>query len=207
MAVVDGWRDDIRAGALGAADLEECLAQGGLESALASRLAADEASGVRPAINATGVVLHTGLGRAPIHPEVAERMRAVAEGYCVLEIETSTGERGRRDAELASLCRKLLGCEEAIAVNNNAGAAFLMVHGFAAGRETIVSRGELVEIGGSFRVPKILEAANIVLTTPEKWDLLSRRWKTRKPVQQAPAGGGKGPPSMGARCLPPQKGH
>lgn len=159
-AVVDGWRDDIRAGALGAADLEECLAQGGLESALASRLAADEASGVRPAINATGVVLHTGLGRAPIHPEVAERMRAVAEGYCVLEIETSTGERGRRDAELASLCRKLLGCEEAIAVNNNAGAAFLMVHGFAAGKETIVSRGELVEIGGSFRVPKILEAAN-----------------------------------------------
>ena len=109
------------------------------------------------AINATGVVLHTNLGRAPL-ADAARRAVAEAAGYAVLEIDSSTGVRGSRQAHVAGLLRELTGAEDALAVNNNAAAVLLALTALARGRDVIVSRGELVEIGGSFRMPEIMAA-------------------------------------------------
>lgn len=162
-SVIAGWRDEIRTGGLDAAALGVRLEEGALESEVARLVHEETGRGVVPAINATGVVLNTGLGRAPVHPQVAEAMAAAAGGYCVLEVDRFTGERNQRDDRLSELLRRLVGCEAGIAVNNNAAAAFLMMHTFAMGREAIVSRGELVEIGGSFRVPDVMRAAGVSL--------------------------------------------
>jgi L-seryl-tRNA(Ser) seleniumtransferase len=160
---VEGWRAEIAAGGLDAAGLERRAACGALFDALAELCAREERAGLARAINATGVVLHTGLGRAPLHAEVAEAMAEAARGYCVLEVDRESGERGVRDARVGELCRRLFGCEAGIAVNNNAGAVLLVLNTFAAGREAIVSRGELVEIGGSFRMPDVMERAGVRL--------------------------------------------
>jgi L-seryl-tRNA(Ser) seleniumtransferase len=114
-------------------------------------------------VNATGVVLHTGLGRAPLHPEAAEAVAAAARGYGVLELDRWSGERNRRDERASVLLARLTGCEAAVAVNNNAAAVLLVLNTFAHGRETLVSRGELVEIGGSFRMPDVMERAGTKL--------------------------------------------
>ena len=118
-----------------------------------------ERASLRPVINATGVLLHTGLGRAPLAREAIEAVAAVSQGYCSLEVELEDGERGRRTSGIERLVCELTGAEAATAVNNNAGATVLALRALAAGREVIVSRGELVEIGGSFRLPEILEAS------------------------------------------------
>ena len=114
---------------------------------------------LRPVINATGILLHTGLGRAPLAEEAVEAVAAVARGYCNLEFELEQGERGRRTSGVARLLRELTGAEAAAVVNNNAGATVLALRALAAGREVIVSRGQLVEIGGSFRLPEIFEVS------------------------------------------------
>ena len=150
-------RAQIGAGELDEEGTREALV--GLGAAVTARVTAERKSGVLPAINATGVVLHTGLGRAPVHPEVARAMAAAAGGYCILEVDRLTGRRNQRDARLSELLRRLTGAEAAIAVNNNAAAVLLALNTFASGRETIVSRGELVEIGGSFRMPSVMERA------------------------------------------------
>lgn len=161
--LLDGWRAEIRAGTLDAEALEARVAAGGLEEALAGRIEQERRAGLVRAINATGVVLNTGLGRAPVHPEAAARMAESARSYCVLEVERESGERGQRDARLGELLARLTGAEAGIAVNNNAGAVLLLLSTFARGGDAIVSRGELVEIGGSFRMPAVMEAAGVRL--------------------------------------------
>jgi L-seryl-tRNA(Ser) seleniumtransferase len=113
----------------------------------------------RRVINATGVVAHTNLGRSILSPEAARRVAEAASGYLDLEYDLGTGSRGDRMAHLAPLLARLFPGSAALVVNNNAGAIFLALHALAARREVVISRGELVEIGGSFRVPDILRAA------------------------------------------------
>ena len=119
-------------------------------------LAAESAPRLRRVINATGVVLHTNLGRAPLHAEAVARVVEVAGGYSNLEIDLATGRRGHRSAHVEPLLCELFGAEAAHAVNNCAGATMLALAALGKGGAAIVSRGELVEIGGGFRVPEIL---------------------------------------------------
>lgn len=125
----------------------------------ATCLARDEVSSLRPALNATGVVLHTNLGRAPLAPEACAAMLAVAGGYSNLEFDLDAGERGSRYTHCADLLCELTGAEDAVVVNNCAAALVLALNTLAAGRAVAVSRGELVEIGGGFRIPEMLERA------------------------------------------------
>ncbi len=118
---------------------------------------------LRAVINATGVVLHTNLGRAPLAAEAVERIAATATQYSNLEYDLAQGERGKRDVHTARLMARLSGAEAAIAVNNNAAAVFLVLAALAKGGEVIVSRGELIEIGDGFRIPDIMEESGAVL--------------------------------------------
>jgi L-seryl-tRNA(Ser) seleniumtransferase len=111
---------------------------------------------LRPVLNATGVVLHTNLGRAPLAPEAVARVAAVARGYSNLEYDLEEGGRGSRSAPVVELLTALTGAEDVLVVNNGAGAALLVLAALASGKECIVSRGELVEIGGGFRVPEVM---------------------------------------------------
>lgn len=117
----------------------------------------------RPVVNATGVVLHTNLGRAPLADGAADAVREAAAGYSSLELDLETGRRGSRLGPLEAKLVELSGAEAAYACNNNAAAVMLALDSLARGREVIVSRGELVEIGGSFRVPDIMERAGVRL--------------------------------------------
>jgi L-seryl-tRNA(Ser) seleniumtransferase len=119
----------------------------------------DERPALRRVINASGILLHTGLGRAPLAAEAVEAVAEVARGYCNLEIDLETGERGRRTSGVAELLRRLTGAEAAAVVNNNAAATVLALRALASGREVVVSRGQLVEIGGSFRLPEVFETS------------------------------------------------
>ncbi|MDX1449394.1 MAG: L-seryl-tRNA(Sec) selenium transferase [Acidimicrobiia bacterium] len=110
----------------------------------------------RPVINATGVILHTNLGRAPLDPGAAQAASAAATGYTNLELDLANGERGGRTSYLTALLRSLTGADDALVVNNNAGALFLVLIAMAAGRQVPVSRGELIEIGGSYRLPDLI---------------------------------------------------
>ncbi len=117
----------------------------------------------RPVVNATGVVLHTNLGRSPLAPAAADAIREAAAGYSDLELDLETGRRGSRLGALEGKLLALSGAEAAYACNNNAAAVLLALDSLARGREVIVSRGELVEIGGSFRIPEIIERASVRL--------------------------------------------
>jgi L-seryl-tRNA(Ser) seleniumtransferase len=115
------------------------------------------AGSLRPVINATGVILHTNLGRAPLAPQAAQAAAQIGAGYSNLELDVESGDRGGRHAHLEPLLRELSGAEAAVAVNNNAAAVLLALAAVARGREVVIGRGQLVEIGGSFRIPEILE--------------------------------------------------
>ena len=116
-----------------------------------------------PVINATGVVIHTNLGRAPLSLEASTAMNAAATGYSNLEIDLESGRRGSRQAHLQRLLNHLTGAEASLLVNNNAAAVLLGLSAVAAGKEVIVSRGEAVEIGGGFRIPDVLEQSGATL--------------------------------------------
>ena len=114
-------------------------------------------------VNATGIILHTNLGRAVLPQVAIEALAAIAGGYCDLELDLASGERGSRGTHVENLLRELTGAEAALVVNNNAAAVFLCLNTLAAGREVVVSRGEQVEIGGSFRIPDVIRQSDAVL--------------------------------------------
>lgn len=116
----------------------------------------------RRAVNATGVLLHTNLGRAPIAPYAIE-MLANTAGYGVVQVNIYDNTRSERDEEIALLLNALTGCEAATVVNNNAAATFMLLNTMAAGKEVIISRGQLVEIGGSYRMPDVMEQSGVIL--------------------------------------------
>ena len=159
-AGAEGLRRAIAAGS-GPADAEAAAA--GIEAAARDALAATARGSLRPVINATGVVIHTNLGRAPIAAAAIERAAAIAGGYSNLEYDMVTGTRGSRTVHAESLVTTLTGAEAAIVVNNNAAATLLILTGLANGREVVISRGEAVEIGGGFRVPDVMRQSGATL--------------------------------------------
>jgi L-seryl-tRNA(Ser) seleniumtransferase len=139
-------REEIRAGA----------EPGDLTARLHDELSAVRRPALRRVLNATGVIVHTNLGRAPLPALAIERALEVGRSYSNLEYELGTGSRGSRQDHVAAIVRRLTGAEAAIVVNNNAGALLLALAALAEGREVIVSRGELIEIGDGFRIPDVL---------------------------------------------------
>src|SRR5271157_2637198 len=139
------------------------IAAEGLEEEILRGVEAATEFSLAPVINATGVILHTNLGRAPLAPAALAHLVQAAEGYSNLEYDLERGERGQRDVHTDRLFRRLLGAERALVVNNNAAAVFLALNALAEGSEVIVSRGELIEIGGSFRIPDVCVKSGAVL--------------------------------------------
>ncbi|MGH9579954.1 MAG: L-seryl-tRNA(Sec) selenium transferase, partial [Terriglobales bacterium] len=167
-AVLERLRREIAAESLDAAALELALAPEALEAAVERELRQTLAYSLRPVINATGVILHTNLGRAPLARAALERIQEVAGAYTNLEFDLETGQRGKRDVHADRLFRRLLNADAGedvatVVVNNNAAAVLLALNTLAEGGEVIVSRGELVEIGGSFRIPDVMARSGAVL--------------------------------------------
>jgi L-seryl-tRNA(Ser) seleniumtransferase len=146
-AVLARAREDITAG----------FDPGDLVERLGAELEAARRPALRRTLNATGVLVHTNLGRAPLADAALERIREVGRGYSNLEYDLTTGTRGSRQDHVAALLRRLTGAEAALVVNNNAAALLLALAALAEGREVVVSRGELIEIGDGFRIPDVLE--------------------------------------------------
>lgn len=134
-----------------------------IEAAARAHLVQHSRGSLRPVINASGVVIHTNLGRAPLGDAAIERMAAIARGYSNLEYDLNAGSRGSRTVHAEALLTSITGAEAAIVVNNNAAATLLILTGLAAGREVVISRGELVEIGGGFRVPDVMRQSGATL--------------------------------------------
>jgi L-seryl-tRNA(Ser) seleniumtransferase len=145
--VLDEAREEIRAG----------FSPGDLAARVRAAVAGARAPALQRVVNATGVIVHTNLGRAPLAGAALERVREVGRGYSNLEYDLAGGGRGSRQDHVAGLLRRLTGAEAALVVNNNAAAVLLALAALAEGREVVVSRGELIEIGDGFRIPEVLE--------------------------------------------------
>jgi L-seryl-tRNA(Ser) seleniumtransferase len=178
--VLSRLREEIATGSLDAGSIE--LALSGLETAVARQLRQSLGYSLRDVINGTGVILHTNLGRAPLASSALDHIREIASGYSNLEFEIEAGERGKRDTHVDRLFHRLLGWNahggtvalgsrgegsspvaSTILVNNNAAAVLLALDTLADGGEVVVSRGELVEIGGSFRIPDVMAKSRAIL--------------------------------------------
>src|SRR5439155_9620334 len=145
-AVLDRAREEIRAG----------VDPGDLGVRLREELRSARAPSLRRVLNATGVVLHTNLGRAPLADEALAQVVEAARGYSNLELDLRESARGSRQDHAAAILRRLTGAEAALVVNNNAAAILLALAALAEGRDVLVSRGELIEIGDGFRIPDVL---------------------------------------------------
>ena len=155
---LSGLRAEVLSGAVSVLPaLDECAAQ------ILVKAEAEDAPRLRRLINATGVVLHTNLGRAPLGLELSAGLADVSRGYCNLEYDLYTGQRGDRFSHVEELILELTGAEAAIVVNNNAAAVYLMLSALTSGKRVAISRGELVEIGGAFRIPEIMEQSGAEL--------------------------------------------
>lgn len=142
-------------------DMEVCLAA--LEERIGKRAEEKQQFSLKPVLNATGILLHTNLGRAPLGQYQTDAMVQAARGYCNLEYNLQEGTRGKRAVHYAEEITRVTGAEAAVAVNNNAAAVTLMLSALAKGKEVIVSRGEMIEIGGHFRIPEVMEQSGAVL--------------------------------------------
>ena len=172
-AVLERLRHEITAGRINASSID--LAISGIPEATERQLRQALTYSLRPVVNATGVILHTNLGRAPISQSALEHLARTAAGYSNLEYDVAAGQRGKRDVHVERLFRRLFlqcagegaaaGMDEVstVVVNNNAAAVLLAINTLAEGGEVIVSRGELVEIGGSFRIPEVMAKSNATL--------------------------------------------
>ena len=165
-------REEISAEHLDSAAVDLALA--GLPQAIERQLQHSLGYSLRPVINATGVILHTNLGRAPLSSSAIEHIKEISTCYSNLELDLARGERGKRDVHVDRFFRKLLHQEvggegtrardiSTIVVNNNAAAVLLTLNTLAEGGEVVVSRGELVEIGGSFRIPDVMAKSGAIL--------------------------------------------
>jgi len=165
LAELRGFLDDLRAeavaGRLDTTGLEGRVAEA--PSRVRERLERRTALSLRRVINATGVVIHTNLGRAPLAPATAQRVAELASAYSNLEYDINRGQRGSRNDHFCRMLAELTGAEAGTVVNNNAGAVLLALNSFSEGLETVVSRGELVEIGGSFRIPDVMSKSGALL--------------------------------------------
>ena len=163
--LVDELRSEIAAGTLDESQLTAAIDNAPQE--LERRLQQFLSYSLRPVINATGVILHTNLGRAPLSQDALRHVAEISQGYSNLEFDLSTGERGKRDVHVSRLFAKLLNTANrevsTIVVNNNAAAVLLALNSLAEGGEVIVSRGELVEIGGAFRIPDVMAKSGATL--------------------------------------------
>jgi L-seryl-tRNA(Ser) seleniumtransferase len=165
--VLNRMRSEIAAARLDVAAID--LALSGIADAIERQVRQSLTHSLRPVINATGVILHTNLGRAPLAESALEHVRTTALGYSNLEFDVGTADRGKRDVHVDRLFRELLNAHvgtaaiSTIVVNNNAAAVLLALNTLAEGGEVIVSRGELVEIGGSFRIPDVMSKSNATL--------------------------------------------
>src|SRR5262252_2673198 len=167
-AVVDALREETGAlrerlgsGAIAAVTVADAV--DAIERGVEARLRAAMRPSLVRVINATGVSVHTNLGRAPLSDAALARVQEVAGGYTNLEYDVAAGSRGRRDTHAEKLVTRLTGAEAAVVVNNNAAATLLLLAALAHGREVIISRGELVEIGGGFRVPDVMAQSGAIL--------------------------------------------
>ncbi|MDP8220990.1 MAG: L-seryl-tRNA(Sec) selenium transferase [Candidatus Stygibacter frigidus] len=150
--LIEKSREDIGSGAK-AMSAEEIIAE--CEVLLKEKTQ----SSLHPVINASGIVLHTNLGRAPLGEKVINNLQETLTGYCNVEFDLHTGRRGKREDHVRRLMQEITGAEDAVVVNNNAAAVMLILKTLAEGKEVIISRGELIEIGGSFRIPDIMAAS------------------------------------------------
>ncbi len=133
-----------------------CISQDDIVNLIKKKIEGIVSPSLRPVINGTGIILHTNLGRAPLGKELVSRVASVLEGYTNLEFDLEKGRRGERNSHAVEIIKYLTSAEDAVFVNNNAAGVMFVLSAFASGRECVVSRGELVEIGGSFRVPDIM---------------------------------------------------
>ncbi len=161
-AALDEARGTIASGRADAAPASD-VSTAGLAARLRSRLDAKLAPSLSPAVNATGIIMHSGLGRAVLSEAAVEALRAVSAGYSTLALDLESGKRVSRDRHVEAILRELTGAEAATVANNNAAATVLILNTLARGKEVVVSRGQLVEIGGSFRMPDVMTTSGAVL--------------------------------------------
>ncbi len=172
--VIEAVRAELEAARRAVLNGGTCPPSGDIERAVLARLRNEARGSLRKIVNATGVVIHTNLGRAPLSRDAIEAMRLAAEGYVNLEYDLAAGERGDRYGHAAGALRRLTGAEDAVVVNNNASAVLLALAALGSARpsgdapadpapEVIVSRGQLVEIGGGFRIPEVLRRSGAAL--------------------------------------------